>query len=258
MLALEGRIRLVDRLTGELADKPFAEAGEVLGVPPAELACETGSLEPFDGVLANRLEHPVAPIVRSPDETAVAEPRQRFALPADDLDGVGREAARERAEAREQRLLDRAQQVVAPADRRAQRSLPLRDVAGTSRADLEAAVERGEQLVGRQLSGSSGDELDRQRQAVEALADLRGEAGIRLAVGSPCTNDVQLLGLLRGERRHGSLVLAVHAQRRSARREHPHARRRLEDLGDKGRGLEHLLEVVEQEQQLAGVQLVEQ
>ena len=60
------------------------------------------------------------------------------------------------------------------------------------------------------------------------------------------------------QRRNGNLSLAVDAQRFAARGQDLQMRRRREQRRDVGRGLEHLLEIVEHEQCMAGSQEAEQ
>ena len=97
-------------------------------------------------------------------------------------------------------------------------------------------------------------ELDRERQAFEARADLRDERGVRRrqlerAACGPGALDEEQLGRTEVERRHQQLVLAGDVQRRAARDEQVQLRRRGQQPGDVAGCVEQLLEVVEHEQQ---------
>ena len=125
---------------GELGLGGDHELQVALGVPPAQLVELAFGLEPLERVLPDRLEQAEARLavgaVRLADEALVDERGETLEdLPEVHLvaaDGVGdlqRAAAREDAEPRQQRLLGRLEQVVAPVDRVAQRPLPRRQVA---------------------------------------------------------------------------------------------------------------------------------
>ena len=92
-----------------------------------------------------------------------------------------RGAAGEHREAREARLLVVAEQVVAPVDRRAQRPLACGRVAGAGAQRAERRVEALGDLAGRQQPAARGRQLDRQRQPVDAPADLRDRGGVGVA-----------------------------------------------------------------------------
>ena len=90
-------------------------------------------------------------------------------------------AAGEHREAREAPLLGVAEQVVAPVDRRAQRLLARGRVAGAGAQRAERGVEALGDLGRRQQSAAGGRQLDRQRQPVDAPADLRDRGGVGVA-----------------------------------------------------------------------------
>jgi hypothetical protein len=89
---------------------------------------------------------------------------------------VQREAAGEDGEAAEEELFFRGEEVVAPGDRVAQGLLAEWEVAGTGGEELEAAGEAGSQRLRGEDFDAGGGQLDRQRQPVEAGADL-GDGG---------------------------------------------------------------------------------
>ena len=74
----------------------------------------------------------------------------------------------ERAEHAARRVVE---QVVAPVDRRAQRALPLGQVARAARQQREALVEPLQQLRSARAADAGGGQLDGQRQPVQAPAD---------------------------------------------------------------------------------------
>ena len=99
----------------------------------------------------------------------------------DRLGRLDRRAAREHREAREARLLVVAEQLVAPVDRRAQRLLAGGRVAGAGAERAERGVQALGDLGGRQQPAAGGGQLDRQRQPVDAPADLRDRGGVAVA-----------------------------------------------------------------------------
>ena len=120
-------------------------------------------------------------------------------------------------------------------------------------------------------------QLDRQRQAVEARADLRhgrrilvghlevglhahgpfDEQGNRLVLRKALRSLMQLR-IGRGKRRHRVLPLAVDAQSTSAGGEDRETRGRCQQLGYPWRGVAHLLEVVQDQERAALAKMVDQ
>ncbi len=98
----------------------------------------------------------------------------------DSLRSLHREDPGEDAEAAEHDLLALVQPVVAPFHRRGQRLLAGEDGAGASCEEMEAIVElEGDSLNGH-LAATSRRQLQRERDAVEAMADLRDRRGVRI------------------------------------------------------------------------------
>src|ERR1700719_183771 len=92
---------------------------------------------PLQRELANRLQHPVAGLrvcsLLAPNEVLVDQRPERLDVcVADRLRGLKRAAPREDRETREQAAFLVIEQVVAPGDRRPQRVLPRRRVAGAA------------------------------------------------------------------------------------------------------------------------------
>ena len=133
-------------------------------------------------VLADRLEHPVAVAVAA-DEALVDEGGERVELGlADLLDRLERGAAGEDREPGEELALVVAEQVVRPGDRRPERLLARVGVAAALE-QVEAVPEPLEDLLGREDGGTRRGELERERQVVEPVAELRDgvarlEAGV--------------------------------------------------------------------------------
>ena len=224
-------------------------------------------------VLADRLEltEPGLALdaVPLPDEALVDERRERLERFAERHPLAGhrvreleRAPAGEDAEAGEERLLGRLEQVVAPLDRVPQRALALGQVAGAAGQQVEPLLEPAQDRLRVEQLHARGRQLDRQRQTVEPAAD-RGDGllvlGRELEAGLDRLRTIEE-ELHRGnvgerhvparqiERRDRKLVLLAKMQRRLARHEHLHRGRRGQNLVDeRGRG-QHLLEVVEHEQ----------
>ncbi len=119
------------------------------------------------------------------------------------------------------------------------------------------------------------DELDRQRQAIEADTDLGHGARVRRGEGEVRPHrpgaldeqrdrsDVQERGRIearevswQGEWWDGELLLAIDVQHAATRDQHREAGRRSEELLDQGARGQQMLEVVEDEQYLEGPQMV--
>ena len=97
------------------------------------------------------------------------------------LGGGQREPADEDGKAREELLLLRLQEVVAPLDRAAERPLALGEPGARRRPQkIEPRAETLEQRAGREEIASCRGELERQRQTVEPNAQLDHRLGVRL------------------------------------------------------------------------------
>src|SRR3954454_12668899 len=136
------------------------------------------SLEPE---LADRLEHPVAllaePAGAAAEQALVEQGGERVEIGvADELRRLEGAAAAEHAQAGEQRLLVPVEQVVGPRDGGPERHVALLGVAG-SLERVEAVGEPVEQSLGREELRPCGGELERERQAVEPLAELHDGVG---------------------------------------------------------------------------------
>ena len=173
-----------------------------------------------------------------------------------------------------QPLLGLAAQLVAPVDERAQRLLPGQRRPAPAGEQAEPVVQAVGELLDGQRAQPRRGELDRQRHAVEAartaattaarfsVGDARSPARPRRARSSSSAIASYWPSAAAGggrcgsgqrQRRHGDDVLAGDAQRLAAGREHPQAGRGAEQPVDEpGARLDHVLAVVEHEQELRG------
>ena len=172
-------------------------------------------------------------------------------------------------EPREQPLILRFEQVVAPVDGTAQRPLPLRQVARARRQQAQPVAQPLCHRGRREQPDPGRRELDRQRQAVEAADDLGHRLPVRRrehevrphrhrafheqpdGLG---VHELRDVGDTRGrqrERRDRELLLAGDPQRGTAGDDHRQLGRRAQEVGDDRRPGDDLLEVVEDEQRVA-------
>ena len=191
------------------------------------------------------------------------------------LDRLDRAATEDRQQL-EEPLLGGAQELVAPLDRRAQRLLPLGQIAGAAAEVLEAAAESIPERLRREEVQARGGELDRQRQPVEPATDLGHGGGVvvrEAEVGPDAArplheqlDGLELVELVRRrltmglrdrqrQRRHRDDVLASDPECLPARHEQLQAGAVRQQLDDRGRRDRDLLEVVEDEQDLLGAEL---
>ena len=179
----------------EVGRGPLRERDVELAVPgPHGVGLVRGG-EALARVLPDGLEHAVAHTVRTAART-VGDDEQRPVGEAleeiqhreradglgarDDLGRVEREATGEHRQPREQASLGIRQQLVAPVHRRAERLLARDRRARTTGQEPEAIIEPVEDLLRAQHAGARGRELDRERDAVEPVADRRDRRGRRV------------------------------------------------------------------------------
>ena len=155
------------------------------------------------------LVHDDQRLVHQPRRAGRQRRQRSTPSPAHDrLGGVERPAAREDRQPPEQRPLRLGQQPVAPVDQAAQRLVPRERRPAAAGQQAEAVVEPRGDLLDGERPHARGGQLDRQRDAVQPLADLGHRRRVRIRQGE--------VGLHRGgpvdEEPHG-LVLR---QRRRA------------------------------------------
>ena len=255
----------------------LGEGDAVAQVPAADGVALARFGEALLGVLANRLEHPVARrgecFALDAEHRLVVQRRQQrehrvLVVSCGDMDGGGeRTAACEHREPAKQLLLRRREMVVAPVHRRLQRLVPGQGAAAPGE-EAEAVVEPGPDLVDREHGDARRGELDRQRDAVEAAADLgdggavaRVEREPRLDQPSPVDEDPhrfrvadrrELVRRRQRQRAHRIDLLAGDAERLAAGRDQVQCRARREHrLDDGDHGVDDVLAVVEHDQQPA-------
>ncbi len=158
---------------------------------------------------------------------------------------------------------------MAPINRGAQGLLAGWQRARPPAQQLQPTAQALQQRLRRQQPHPCGRQLDRQRQTVQTLADRTHRAGIGLGQAElppgrlraldkqPHRLDLQHLvvrgqgvQVRQGQGRDQEDVLAIDRDHHPARDEHLQSRSRLEQRGDQGRGPHHLLEVIQDEQQL--------
>ena len=171
--------------------------------------------------------------------------------------GVRTEAAREHREAPERFLFDWIQEPVAPLDRGPHLSMT-RGCGSLRGSQLtELGLDAQEDLGRRHRAHPRRGKLDRERQTIHALAQLRDRGvviGAWHEVGSalPCALDEQaerVFGLERGQAPHR---FPVDAERLTTRGEDPQARAcGQERIGKLCALIDHVLAVVEDEKQVA-------
>ena len=234
--------------------------------------------EPLACVLPDRLEHAVTDTIlatrtvghdqQRPIGEALQQIQHRERADGigarDDLGRVEREATGEHRKTREQASLGIGQQLVAPVDRRAERLLARDSGARTTGEEPEAVIEAVEDLLRAQHASARGRELDRERDAVEPVADPRDRRGRRVVevevrpdLAGALDEELHRLVLLQGvetrfvragerQARHPPCGFAGHAELLSAGREHDDAGTCEQDpFRDLGGRVDEVLAVVE-------------
>ena len=233
--------------------------------------------EPFQGELADRLEHGEAwfdAVRRDPLHQALVDQGRdrvqcrRSLTRAHRLRGHQAEPAGEDRQPPEEGLLGGGQQVVAPGDPGAHGPQPFRDVLRAVGEQGEAAAEPGQQRLRRQHGHPGGRQLDRQRQAVQAPADLHHRGRVLVGQhdgrahrrGSLDEEPDGLVldqrrcrhrpgGIRERQRRDGQDVLTGDPQQRAARDQQRDARAADHQIDQNRPGGEDVLEVVEDQEQ---------
>ena len=257
-----------------------AQRAVVLGVVSPDPLRLAALEQPLRRIGPDRVEHPdpyVASVGGSRGQHAAVEERgdhvQRLrarlaVVGADHLRRFEGRAARERRKSPEHAPLILVEEVVAPVDRPAERPVPLGQVASAALKHLEPRREPAQQGLRREELEPSCRELDRKRQPVEPVADLRDGRRVVVRHAEARVSAVSALdeqrhgGVLRQalevlvegprsrERWNCQLALPAHTEGCSAGREDGEPRTPLEQPRDR-RGLAHdVLEVVEQEQRV--------
>ena len=178
------------------------------------------------------------------------------------------EAPGEHAEASKERLLSGLQQVIAPGKRGAHRLLASRQIAPPAREQGQRLIEARQHGLRRQHARPCGGQFDGQGKAVQAAAYLRDRGAI---VGVDAEVRTHFAGALfkqghagrqaaladgiEPQRRHGLFLLAAHLKGFARGDEDLEAGTRRGDAGDRRRGAQHLLEVVEHQERVLATQV---
>src|SRR5262249_35259545 len=118
--------------------RALGDGEEELGVPPADLLGFRRFVEPFERILADRVEQGQTPFGPASHESLLDQRLERVEIGlADGLGCLDGEAARERRELPEELLFPRFEKVVAPFDRGTERSLPRRYIVGPARGERQ-------------------------------------------------------------------------------------------------------------------------
>src|SRR5919201_172396 len=150
----------------------LGESEEVLRVAAAKLLRLARRLQPLARVLADRLQHPEA-LAGVPREALAHERLEGVELGARDrLGGAQRAAAGEHGETGKEPPLFLVEQLVRPLDRGAQGLLPGLRVAAAPE-QVEALLQPLQDLGRGEHARARRGQLDRERQAVQAPAELR-------------------------------------------------------------------------------------
>ena len=225
---------------------------------PADLVGVGRFLEPLEREFADRLQHRVARLVAA-EQVLVEQRAERVDVcVADGLGAFQRPAARKDGEARERPPFMVVQKVVAPSDRRSQRSLPLRRIARARGQQRQSLLEPFEQLRRRKHVYARGRQLDRKRQPVQPRADCSDDRPVaaKLERGSL---DEQRDRLRICKRRHCVLALGHDPERLAAGREHVDSDNISRKVGNHRRDSgKQLLEIVENEEEPPRAQVVAQ
>jgi hypothetical protein len=143
-------------------------------------------------------------------------------------------------------LLLLREQVVAPGDRRPQRLLSLGRVSGPARENWEPLLQASEQGIGRQDLDARRSQLDGERQAVEAAADLgHGPVGRKIGADGPCALVEERHRVVLGQWRDRILLLQGQVERLATGGDELEVARGSGQLGKARRAVEHLFDVVQ-------------
>ena len=227
-----------------------------------------GFAELFQGVLAHRLQQPVAgsaPAVVGDHQRLVHQQREliehlvalHVTAAGDRLGGVEVESAQKHRQPAKQDPLGFGQQRVRPVHRGAQGLLAAYRGARTAGQQPEPVMQAVEDFGQRQRAHPCGGELDRQRQPIEARADFGHDCGVVVGDGEIGASVASPVGeqfdgfVAKRQRRHPPAHLAGHTDRLTAGGQQRQSRSGAEQRIDQRRtGVEQVLAVVQHHQHL--------
>ena len=267
--------------TCQMRFRRLRDAEEDVCMAPLQGVRLRGSVELFAGVLAQGLEHGEARLAIRCDlhaqQTVVHERRDGVEhgaagrAVAHRFGGAGREAAGKHRQVTEEGLFCRREQVVAPGDRTAERLQPRGQLARSANQHGQAMVQPWQQGLRLQQLGAHRGELDGQREPVQVMTDRGHRGGVLIGereIGSGGLRPLDEQGHRRhrgesrrgwlddrvghGQRQDRKLLLPAQAQGGAAGHQHLEHGTAGQQLGDLRARAQHVLEVVEHEQQPAG------
>src|SRR6266511_2983470 len=223
----------------------LGQGQEVLGVAPTQVLGLARFLKPLEGVLPDRLQHP-EPVLGMAQQALVHEGLQDVEVGlCHGLRGLQGAAASEHGEAREQLLLLSREEVEGPLDHGPKG--PLADLGVPAAFEQVQALRQSLQYLSRgEHPRPRRGELHSERQVIQAPAEL----GDRLVRSEARAGAEELRGLRLREGRHRVLDLSLDPEQFPAGDEHAQAGTALEQRGEAGGRIHHLLEVVEQQEHL--------
>jgi hypothetical protein len=152
---------------------------------------------------------------------STSRPSAASSGPTDGSGGVEVAAAGQDPERGEHPPRLRRQQLLAPADRAAERALARRRIAATADEERERLVEPADELRGRVSAHARGRQLDRQREAIQTAAELGdGTVVDEGGIDRERTVDEQRDRVVGCERWHLEHPLTAGLERHPARGEH--------------------------------------
>ena len=215
--------------------------------------------EPLDGERPDRLEQPVRARVEVAHDEALVHQRGQHGGEVEvveqrsqRLERVEPEVGWEHAEVAQQLLLGLLQQRVAPVDGRRHRLVPGFAASGKGGQAGGGVTQLAAQLLEAPPAHLSSGQLDGERQAVEAGAEV-DDLGVRRVPGDPWFEPAgpfhEQLGGGGAERFDGHQVLVAEAERFSTGGQDPPRPAAGQcDVGQPGGGIEHVLAVVHHDQ----------
>ena len=276
--------------TVQLGVGRLGQGREVGGMPVMRVLPVPAFPQAFQGVLPDGIEQAEPGLILAglhPDQAAVHQRAQRlyhaawlvglvggYGVAAYRRHGRQAEAPDEHCQPGEQSLLIGREQAKAPVERVAQGPLPFGQVTRSAGQNAHPVIEPGQQRLRGQQPDPGGGQLDGQRQAVQPTADLGDgpdvapgqlEArGFGAGPGREQANRGVVLerrgvpgraGRRDGKRRHREFVLAAEPEHGAAGHQDHQARARGQQVGDDSSARGHLLEVVQDQQELLGPQV---
>ena len=153
----------------------------------------------------------------------------------------------------------RLEQLVAPLDRRAQRSLPVRRITRARRQERQPPVEPRQKLIRVQERHARCRQLDRERQPVKPSADLADrDRRHESSNDGTCALDEEGFSIVGRQWFDRVPLFGRDVQRLAARDKDIRVRCALEQRRDHRRGLDNLLEVVHQDEQALARHVLDQ